>query len=442
MPWGVADNEYFRNTILRPPNYAKRNTSPNRLSHVRIQRAADIAKKQVSKIIGTPRPTDQLERIIQWVKYIRTQARVIMVIVADRGKAFTIFETLNDRGLKLSQVDLLKNYLYGRAQQSNRLSEAAERWDSMVGAIEATGYGDLILDYIRHLWISYYGHVRVGDLYDRIRDKVKTPNNAIEFAGLLQDDTPHYLAILNPAHPHWNKYTDRTRKCVEIITVHLRIDRIRPLMLAIVRQMSPKDVERCFELCVSWTVRFLIVGGIGSGTIEKWYAEQAQRISDGKLSTPADLAKAMRKVAPPDEEFQSEFATATVSRNYIARYYLRALELQYRKQDSILIPDDDSEKVNLEHVMPQNPGEDWTIDKVKARLLVKRIGNLALLDKTTNSNLKSESFQAKREAYKDCPLELTSLIAKSTEWGEAEIIDRQEKLSELAVKTWPMTVPA
>ncbi len=58
-------------------------------------------------------PDETAKRLIAVVKYLRDQAAVVRLIVSSESAAFTIFETLNDRGLELSPLDLVKNYLDG-----------------------------------------------------------------------------------------------------------------------------------------------------------------------------------------------------------------------------------------------------------------------------------------------------------------------------------------
>jgi uncharacterized protein with ParB-like and HNH nuclease domain len=50
---------------------------------------------------------------------------VVLVRVPSGANAYKMFETLNDRGLRTSQADLIKNYLFGRG--GARLPEVQTR---------------------------------------------------------------------------------------------------------------------------------------------------------------------------------------------------------------------------------------------------------------------------------------------------------------------------
>ena len=56
-------------------------------------------------------------------------AEVIVLHVPDHLNAFVMFETLNDRGLKASQADLIKNYLLSFCDK--KIQEGQQKWAQM-----------------------------------------------------------------------------------------------------------------------------------------------------------------------------------------------------------------------------------------------------------------------------------------------------------------------
>ena len=102
---------------------------------------------------------------------------------------------------------------------------------------------------------------------------------------------------------------------------------------------------------------------------------------------------------------------------------------------------EDRQIINLEHVLPKKPEEHWPeFSEDDVARLATRAGNLALLRVSDNSDLKSLGFDEKKQIYADSPYLLTNMIAESDGWSEAAIEKRQQKLAELAVKTWPLTL--
>ena len=103
------------------------------------------------------------------------------------------------------------------------------------------------------------------------------------------------------------------------------------------------------------------------------------------------------------------------------------------------VPQEDAVIVNLEHVLPRKPGQNWdsSFKPEDVAAYAPRLGNLILLRASSNTRLGNAPFPAKASAYASSPYILTSMVAKVADWTPAEIDKRQEKLAQLAVKTWP-----
>jgi hypothetical protein len=91
----------------------------------------------------------------------------------------------------------------------------------------------------------------------------------------------------------------------------------------------------------------MIVGTTGSGPLEDNYSRRAREIAEEKIKTAKNLWEAMKHIIPSDEIFRREFEQATVSTQYLARYYLRVLNAIISNQTEELIVNPSEEKVNL-----------------------------------------------------------------------------------------------
>ncbi len=436
----VDDNEFFRMRILCREGTPERNTvTVQKLSHIRIQRAAELAKEHVRAIISVHSEENQTARLNYWVKDIEESAMVILLTVADDLNAYVMFETLNDRGLRTSQSDLVKNFLFSKAD--DRIAEAQQKWASMNGALESLEKDEPVtLTYLRHLVIALYGPTREREVFERVKQKVKSKQQSIEFLDMLADCSMDYVAISNPAHTKWNVYHPSIREYIRTLEP-FQLEPMRPLMLAVTRRFSKQQVEKTFRQFVFWTVRFSIAGGWRTGSTEQAIAKAAKEVSDGRIHTADKLAAQLVDVLPTDAEFENRFASATVAKNSLARYYLRALELKAAgNSDPEWIPNDNT-IINLEHVLPENPSADWRIDKAVVSAYFKRIGNMVLLKASANSLIGNKSFKEKKHIFQNATFLLTQQVASSTEWGTKEIEDRQKRLAKDAVKTWPILAP-
>jgi len=348
-----------------------------------------------------------------------------------------MFETLNDRGLKTSQADLVKNYLFG--QSGNRLTEAQQKWALMRGALESLEEEDITVTFLRHALIGIRGYLREGEVYEAVQAIAKGSQSSVQFLNILETLASIYVAIFNPEHEKWNTYADSIRRAIQTLNI-LNIKPMRPLMLAVASKLPPKEANEAFRMFISWGVRLMIASSTRSGSVEGPIDAAAKRVFSGDILTASALKKELAGILPVDAQFRQAFEVATVSKAILARYYLRSLEMASKKESNPwFIPNDDKQAINLEHVLPDRPGKNWKqFDEETARLYVKRIGNLALLLAKSNSDLRSADFKTKKAVYKDSPYELTRQISTVSDWNQDRISERQKGLAELALKAWPL----
>jgi hypothetical protein len=380
---------------------------------------------------------DARDRLLSWVDYLEKNAIVIVVDVADELDAFLIFETLNYRGVPLTVADLLKNYLFG--QSGTHLDTVQRSWASAVGTLEATGDPDLFVTFLRHFWISENGLVRERDLFRSLKNKIRTPDQVHAFALKLEGAARNYAALRSPDHDTWSELGVEARADVETL-VRLRIEQNRPLLLSAMDGFEARELKNLLRAVVSWTVRGLVVGGIGAGTTEAAYANAAVAVRRGEISTAVDLFDRLKEIVPSDPRFRTGLATYSPPTNKLARYLLLALERREQgRSEPELVPNDDESKVNLEHVLPRNARpEEWPFfSGVDPGDWSQRLGNLTLLQKSRNTRLGNKPFEAKRAVLAASELCLTRSIGEVTDWAPEAIEARQARLADLAVTVWP-----
>lgn len=435
----VDDNEFFTKFVLASPNEQDRKIEPTKESHRRIQLATQLAISHIHEILKPFNESAKTPRLLEWVKFVRQGAQVILLRVPDHLNAFMMFETLNDRGLKASQADLLKNHLL--SYSGDRIREAQQKWAKMVGVLESLGQDDVTVTYLHHLMITKDGPTKEREVFDKVKQMANSQSRALEFLDEAAEGANDYAALFNSDHKKWNEYGTSTRKHLSTINRDLRVEQIRPLMFAVSRHFSVEEANLAFRLFVFWSVRFLIVGGRG-GLLDRNYAQRAQDVGTRKIKTAKELAGAMADIIPSDALFETAFSEARVAHAYLARYYLRALELKRKGQtEPEWVPMDEEQAINLEHVLPENPQDSWPgIDPEAAAAYYKRMGNMVILQARKNSLIGNSPFSEKKKVLKESAFLLTSEVAKNTSWGIKEINDRQIMLARLAVETWPIKI--
>lgn len=312
------DRDFFLRRVVLLPADPNRNVQPINLSQARIAAAIDRAAKFVASIADTTQSPD--DALLDLLEFIEQQAIIISVKVGDEANAFIIFEVLNDRGLDLSIADLMKNYVFRLA--GDRLPEVSASWAKMMTAItEVAGEPD-VKGFIRQAWISNYGLTREKQLYDALKKQITDKTKAVDYAHQLAKQAITYAALSNPNHERWEEYSDPVTEALEVFEM-VGVTQIRPLVMAVFEKFDVAEVDKAIPMMVAWTVRFLICGSGGSGTLETHYSERARDVSSGTVKTAQPLYEAMKSVLPSDQTFEEQFASATVSKNQIAKFYLR-----------------------------------------------------------------------------------------------------------------------
>ncbi|PWT83042.1 MAG: hypothetical protein C5B58_07165 [Acidobacteria bacterium] len=434
----TEDNDFFVKNALLPLDSPERDKAKVRHpSHERIAEAIRLCRKHVSNIIAPYAKADQPKRLYEWIAFLREGAKIIEIKVPDQFNAYTLFETLNDRGLRASQADILKNFLFGKAQ--DRLNEVVTKWSAMTTIIETVADDELLLTFLRHNWISYNGPTIEKELASAIREQIIGRQQAVDLAISLATNSVDYAGLFSPLeHSGWPTFDKKTRGYLYVISNILQIEQIRPLLLSVIRHFSPGEATKAFAAFVGWSVRFLIAGGGSGGALDRHYGLRAKEVAEGTVTKAVELNDRMKGLLRTDAEFKEAFRAARVSKTILARYYLRALEL---RANGVHDPDlggvlEDTTQFNLEHVIPLNPGGAWGLPEEVAQSYAKRLGNMTLLDPAENCDVGNKGLKAKQLVYGQSSLLLTKEIASAASWGPAEIDQRQEKLAELALEIW------
>jgi hypothetical protein len=430
----IDDNELFNRIVAANPGDPA--PEAGRPSHERLLAAYTEAQRHVRNIVATLDPNDHGDLLNGWVSFIEHKALVVLLRVPDGADAYKMFETLNDRGLRTSQADLIKNYLFGRSGE--RIGEVQTRWAYMRGALEALD-DDITIDFLRHALIVLRGHVRESEVYDVVQELVKSEQSAITFSSTLENLANTYVATFNSDHERWNGYPDAARRAIEVFNL-LNIRPMRPLILALAWKMSEREASQALQFLVSLGVRLLVASTTRSGSVEIPLADAALAVSQARIDSAAKLRDALTTITPADQEFREAFEGARVSNARLARYYLRSMEMAAKHEaEPWFIPSDDRSIINLEHVLPKKPEGNWPeFSEEDVRFYSTRLGNLALMRASDNSDMRSAPFVAKKQLFGASPYVLTSQIAELDDWTPASINERQKGLAALAVATWPV----
>jgi uncharacterized protein with ParB-like and HNH nuclease domain len=380
-----------------------------------------------------------LQSLLAIERYLRKHVYVLLLTVSDEAEAYVIFETLNDRGRSLTTMDLLKNHIFEKA--GSQLDIVKDQWGILRENLVDIDPSERFL---YHYWSSLHGRTSKSQLFRIMRKNITTPRSAVTFSRELSQAAKFYSAFVNPGHIYWADYDQRTRDNLDILRL-LDAQQSLPILLAAVEKFSENEFSKLTDFLVVMAVRYNLIGELRTGVLANYYVEIPKKIRSGELHKCSKVVRELRLIYPEDSDFKQAFSNKVLKDSQKARYILSEIEKQAVGGSFQLI--DDPKKINIEHIFPQNPSQDWkdTINSIGADFLQEytyRIGNLALVTTTSNRGLGSKSFEKKKEQMysKETEIKFTYHLKDFSTWLKDDIQKRQSLLADEAVKTWRVDI--
>lgn len=376
--------------------------------------------------------------------YLLQRVRVLVVKAGGSSNAFLLFETLNYRGLELTQTDLVKSYLFSRIITDDSDDKYVNEWDQV---IENVGNKSPDL-FLRHYLLLYSKKVLKRDIYAEIKSKYKTKESAIHFVDELQKFSSLYSYIVRE-----NEFQGSNKTILNSLfddLALLSVDTQNIYLLAVLykyyseqEKMDLAKIENAARLSETLSFRWTTCGR-NAQDLETIYQEAASMIMDEE--TPDDNFEQAQELIlnslPSDQEFTISLQTAIIKSNRRAQYILRKIDEWQNGDGSYVLMD--PTKLHLEHVAPQRPSGkfDWKL-KMKGdsnyREIIYRIGNLVLLPERMNKEASNLPFDKKKSIYSKklskLPL-LTKEIVNIPDWNQDVVNERSRVIAQTAAEVW------
>ncbi len=393
--------------------------------------------------------------------------KLIRIVTPDLSHALKVFETINDRGVGLNAMDLLKNLLFIKTP-SDDYQLLKNKWKILIDTLEKCG--EKPLRFLRYFIISQYEtDWRKGLREDQIygwfvenADECGITSAPLSFVDLLIARSRAYANFVanNDVQDESNRYLKNIAKLSGAVRQHF-------ILLLAGQHLQP---DLFTELCRRIENLFFcyIVTREPTKTFEHTFA----RLS-GKLRTVTNADQLMAFFAEyfdPDISSRSanfDFAFSQLSQARIQQYrmrYILAKLTQYIDEQAWASPSSAdldgylNHSVHIEHILPQDPLPDVRAafdmpDEYES--YVGMLGNLTLLEATINTSVSNNGYQMKREGFRQSAFLLTKSLVEKPHvgtntslnravedltqfdlWDSTSIKRRQEMLSRLARKVW------
>lgn len=368
----------------------------------------------------------------EFITYIVDNLYFTIIRVSNEMNAFKVFETLNARGVQLSSADLLKNYLFSLVDNTSshpdRILTLEEKWSSLTKNIQA----EKLPDFIRYYWNSKNKTVRSGDLFKAIRDKIKTDSEVFALINEMMGYSDVYMALRNANDELWHGNRDIAEN-IELLNL-FNLKQPYSLLMAAYRSLDFGTFGRILNDVIVIGFRYSVICAKNPNDIERVYNTIAIRISADKNY----FRVLLKDIYVDDNEFLPIFNHKSFiensRNNKIVRYILGKYE---RFKGGSRDVNFNSEIDTVEHILPQNPGEEWGDNNYEFDSLIYRLGNLCLLEKAYNRDLENKPYSDKKEVFSQSAFETTKSIPEDySEWNADAINRRQQQIGNCAKSIW------
>ncbi|KUG16067.1 hypothetical protein ASZ90_014296 [hydrocarbon metagenome] len=365
-------------------------------------------------------------------KLMTNHLSVISILLERNDNPYLVFESLNAKGLALSQADLIRNYFFMRIHIKDQERIYSEYWKPMQDSLDLT-------EFIRHYIMKDGYKVRESDVYFVLKD-ITSKGDVIGWLEDLRKFSTYYEKITRP-----EKEGNVVIRLALSRLNRLQITTIYPFLLNCYNkynlgEITSSDFIEILKTLENFLIRRFICN-IPTNQLNKIFSPLNNQIQSGVFANYVEGMKTLlqNKTYPKDNEFKERIKDAKLygagDRATKSKLILEKIEESYDHKEKI-----DFNGLEIEHVMPQTLTDSWKDhlgdDWEKAHeLLLHTIGNLTLT--AYNPEISNGDFRAKKDYYGQSHLEMNKYFKDIDSWKQAEIEDRAEFLANRALEIWP-----
>lgn len=385
---------------------------------------------------------------------------IVQIECGSEVSAFRLFESLNDKGLDLGAVDLVKNRLFMEANENEDIDEERVKglWEEIMTVIRP----ELSQNYrfFSHYFMSISkpstrDNVSKSKLYDYVDDLLNEglAQEGMTVEEMLEDmleKSKVYVDITNcevseDFRPR--KHQDLNSK---LESVQIKNDRIRTLLLKIIIEYdSADDVLEALHILEVLNTRDKIAGRDSNTSRDRFWSRTCSKMSQSE--NPNDYLRRMaEKRAPNDTIMMERIANREFKNNDFTKYILDRIEEEhYMKTGGREKTVGDRSTVDIEHIAPQRAFSADKYGEWKRYLnctedefneYKKRLGNLTLLQDSLNQTASDNPYEQKCNIYRNnTDFLMTQAIPEDyDEWSLENIRDRTTKMAKIICEVWSM----
>jgi uncharacterized protein with ParB-like and HNH nuclease domain len=392
---------------------------------------------------------NKLEKIQDLVQACLNNFYILPLTVQNEEQAYILFESLNDRGLRLTPGDLLKSYVLSQIKSSSSgldIAKSLEIWDEAEKKIQPVE----MTTFLRHLLLLDFKKVSKDDIFSLFKKKVND-EGAEETLISINKYATIYGQIVGKSDTHENEKIAAALGRLNLIGV----DTARVYLLALMNFVPEiKILEKGIRLLEYFTFRWVICNQ-NAQVYETLIQSATSIIVQSKGKKVEEAEEVLLSKLPSDEIFEESFKRNSKHSTSMATYILRKFEMYFSGNEIKL---NSPKNLNVEHIAPDTMNDHWAnvllvgldIQKDERKEwyddIVDEIGNKTLLGAPINNKVKQRSWDDKRNGFHDGKIKYEGYgksIIKTTldiigieNWDRDIIESRTKWMSQSAKDLW------
>ncbi|MGB3694922.1 MAG: DUF262 domain-containing protein, partial [Spirulinaceae cyanobacterium] len=425
------------------------------------------------------------EQLIKEAKYLKqfssvlsNRIKIIRIETPNLKKALRVFETITDRGVGLTPIDLLKNHLFINASQQGNVKSTwpklKSKWDKLIKNLYSKK--EKPTRFFRYYIMSHYDvdlqdSFPEEDVYDWFVEQLSYNNinrNPLQFVDELIKASQHYRRFREGKNIDGseNRNIGNIKKWQ-----HPRSTQYFILLLA--GRYLEKDlfVRLCEQVENLLFIESITRSRRKDFNLIRTFSQWSRKLRSIKTNEQLSIfiqETFEKTINSWSCEFEVAFRELTDSNiaKYRLRYILAKLaQFVDEKAFNNIKPLDIylNKSIHIEHILPQSGSTELvqSFDKpAEYDFYVKKLGNLTVLERSINSSISDKCYELKKQDYRESQMLITrSLVEKSNvgnntqinrsvrsleleqynEWTSKSIDKRQNKLINLAKKVWGLS---
>ena len=387
---------------------------------------------------------------------ILDQLIYVSITVEEHSDAYQLFEAMNNRGLSLSPIDLMKNYLLMVASQRDGVDDGRieDLWGEVIENIDRfSGVSSPGVTFFRQYFMSsaQYGlneKITANKLYEpTFTDTIERTDDLEGLMEDIRDNAELYRKLLEQEVDDFDRAenVELNRLLLDAKTVS-----ITPFTLFLRAFSETDDVGLLKQVIEKSNVLMLRrqICDRNTGPHDTMFNHLAQEMFEAEdpLAYIDEYLNADDRL-PSDDRFERDFQREGFRKTDRTKYILSKIEEEHFGHGGKQVKESRYE-VHIEHILPEHPGKNLTelwlepfgISDDEHDEYKKRIGNLTLLERDPNIRASNRTLEKKQDFYTETKtdLKMTHELEDKDTWNVTAIQDRSQRLSDIAVGIWSL----